>query len=195
MSETLRILAMRLARRPWAAGIVRHGLSWLSIVRPSRFVRSTHGTITFVHPRPIAETHHVVVSRRRLDGLHMLSSEIARNRFTSILKTIDELEREGVVPRGSVVVVNGGLWQDVKLLHAHILPSEFGLYREISKASDPRTGSGQRTVYEREEVGASFDAVVSWLQESDAIASLREGVGYAAVMKLDRRAWVAIVSG
>jgi diadenosine tetraphosphate (Ap4A) HIT family hydrolase len=125
----LRATALRLARsRP--GGVV----AWLALgplrkVTRFRVVAETDHARAFLHPRPTYPTHFLIVPKRRVNDYLGVASELLRD----VLLLADQL-----TPRGESlqVVTNLGTYQEVKLLHFHVVPVTTAEFDESASRSD-----------------------------------------------------------
>lgn len=98
--------------------LVRLGFARFSRLIPVRRLRSTGDVLAFHHPRPSWEMHILVVPKRGIAGLMMIGE-----REMPSLAAIFNVAREiapSLAPGPVSLVINGGAWQDVGQIHAHL---------------------------------------------------------------------------
>ena len=119
MAVTPREVLLRCARSQVAGGAVRAVFAHMPWLVPLRRVATSPTALALRHPRPSAPGHALVVPKRGILGLDDLEA-----RFGRWVEGMVALALEVAAARGPEwgLVVNGGRWQDVRLLHGHVLP-------------------------------------------------------------------------
>lgn len=111
-----------LSRSGFVAPVVRLGFARFSWLLPVRRVLSTSELLAFHHPRPSWETHILIVPKRGIAGLLAIGEREAPY-LSAMLMAAGEiapsLNRESLS-----LVLNGGAWQDVGQLHAHLIAGD-----------------------------------------------------------------------
>jgi histidine triad (HIT) family protein len=102
----------RLARR-WFPALCR----WL----PVRRLCETETLLAFHHPRPSYPVHILLVPKAAPAGLEALQGdEMAL--YADMIAAVQRLVRElDLAPHGYRLIINGGVYQEVPILHAHLI--------------------------------------------------------------------------
>ena len=93
----------------------------LDFLVPVKRLRDTPNLMAFHHPQPAYPLHILIVPKRSLKGLQDLSAadqELLLEVFQTVQSLVAELQLE---PAGYRLVVNGGVNQDIPLLHFHLI--------------------------------------------------------------------------
>ena len=119
--RTVGRLLFRLARTRLAASVLRFGLARMSYLIPVQRLRETPHLLAFYHPQPAYPLHILIVPRkayRSLLDLDPADTEFQRDLFETVQSLVRELELESP---GYRLIANGGAYQDVTLLHFHLI--------------------------------------------------------------------------
>jgi histidine triad (HIT) family protein len=114
-------LLFRLARSRFAGlaiGWIFQHMSW-SI--PVERLAETASLIAFYHPTPSYPVHILLVPKRNYASLSALPPEdtaFQRDLFLTVAKLVQDLSLE---QKGYRLICNGGAYQDVPLLHFHLI--------------------------------------------------------------------------
>lgn len=115
-----------LARSRLGGFVVGLVFAQFSFLIPGQKLWNSRTLIAFEHPRPAYPTHILLVPKRRISGLENLGAEDAAF-IMEIFHTSSHLAAEkGLGPGEYELVVNAGLFQDVKQIHFHLIsPATF----------------------------------------------------------------------
>ena len=93
----------------------------MSFALPVERLRETETLLAFHHPRPSHAVHILVVPKEPFGSLMEMPPE-AGGFLTDLLETVQLLVVElGLEDRGYRLIVNGGAYQEVPLLHVHLV--------------------------------------------------------------------------
>lgn len=117
----LRRVLLRMARTPIAGNLIRLGFATMSFAIPVQRLRETSTLLAFRHPSPSYPVHILLVPKRAYRSLlEVPASDAALLR--DLLETVQYLVRElGLERTGYRLIANGGEYQDVPLLHFHLV--------------------------------------------------------------------------
>lgn len=94
----------------------------MSFVVPVDRLRETGSLLAFWHPRPEYPFHVLLVPKRAISTLMVLSPEndgdFTRDLFTTVQSLVQEHELDA---HGYRLIVNGGSYQEVPHLHFHLV--------------------------------------------------------------------------
>lgn len=93
----------------------------MSFAIPVRRLRETDTLIVFHHPTPGYPLHILLVPKKSIGGLGDLSAADAAfmvDLFATVRDLVAEFDLES---RGYRLIANGGAYQDVPLLHFHLI--------------------------------------------------------------------------
>ncbi len=93
----------------------------MSFIIPVRRLRETPTLIAFHHPRPSYPLHILLAPKKALASLTDLTpghAEFLAELFQTVQSLVAEFELEQT---GYRLIVNGGQYQDVPLLHFHLV--------------------------------------------------------------------------
>ncbi len=114
-------LIFRLARSRWAGWLLRIGVRYMSFAIPVKRLRETETLLAFHHPSPSYPVHILIVPRRAYSSLLDLppgDCAFLRDLFETVQSLVREL---GLAEGGYRLVANGGSYQDVPILHFHLI--------------------------------------------------------------------------
>lgn len=112
---------LRLARTRWMGVFLRFGLRTMSFAIPLKRLRETPTLLAFRHPSPSYPVHILLVPKRAYASLLELPPEDA-DFLRDLFDTVQSLVRElGLEKTGYRLVANGGAFQDVPVLHFHLI--------------------------------------------------------------------------
>ncbi len=117
----LRSFFFRLARTPWLGGLVRFGFRTMNFAIPANRLRETPTLLAFQHPSPSYPVHVLIVPKRAyrsLVDLDPADAAFQRDLFETVRSLVEEL---GLEKTGYRLVANGGAYQDVPILHFHLI--------------------------------------------------------------------------
>jgi histidine triad (HIT) family protein len=93
----------------------------MSFAIPARRLRETPALLAFDHPSPSYPVHILLVPRRAYASLMELPTTDSAF-LRDLLETVQSLVRElGLAEGGYRLVANGGAYQDVPVLHFHLI--------------------------------------------------------------------------
>lgn len=113
--------AFALARSSPGRRLVRFVVVNMSFVLPVEKLRQTPLLLAFYHPKPAYPVHILIVPRRPVDGLPALGpgdADFLLELFDTVKSLVVEL---GLESPGYRLVANGGAYQDLPLLHFHLI--------------------------------------------------------------------------
>jgi histidine triad (HIT) family protein len=121
---TLRAALFRLARSRMAGFLVRKVVQVMSFLIPVQRLRETPSLLAFHHPQPSYPLHILIIPRRAYRSLMELDP--ADTAFQhDLIETVQSLVREFALEAGGYrLVTNGGTYQDVAVLHYHLISGE-----------------------------------------------------------------------
>jgi histidine triad (HIT) family protein len=114
-------MLLRAARLPLAGRFIGWIFAHMSFLIPLDRLRETATLVAFYHPRPNYPFHVLLVPKRELPGLQSLSaadSDFMLDVFQTAQSLVAEFDLEEA---GYRLIVNGGAFQDVPLLHFHLV--------------------------------------------------------------------------
>lgn len=112
---------LRLARTPPGGWLLRKVLLPMSFVLPVQRLRETKTLLAFHHPSPSYRVHILIVPRQGYRSLLDFPAddvELQRDLFQVVQSLVREFHLE---EGGYRLVVNGGAYQDVPVLHFHLI--------------------------------------------------------------------------
>ena len=114
----------QLARSPLAGFLVRWVFQSMSFLIPVERLRETPSLLAFHHPQPSYPLHILIVPRRGYRSLLDLDpGDVAFQR--DLVETVQSLVREfHLDDSGYRLLVNGGAYQDVQVLHYHLFSEQ-----------------------------------------------------------------------
>lgn len=114
------------ARSPLAGWFIRKGFAWMSFALPVQRLRETATLLAFYHPSPSYPVHILLVPKRAYASLLDLPPEDFDFQ-RDLLMTVQSLVRElGLEDCGYRLIANGGAYQDVPMLHFHLISESKG---------------------------------------------------------------------
>lgn len=114
-------LAFRLARTHWGGWLLRWGFLHARFMIPMERMRETAALVAFVHPRPAYPVHILLVPKKAYRSLADLPPDdtaFLQDLITTVQDLVGTLGLQGV---GYRLVVNGGGYQEVPVLHFHLI--------------------------------------------------------------------------
>ncbi len=121
MAQTLALLAFRAARLPFIRPFVPRLFSMLNFAIPLKRLRETATLLAFYHPVPAYPVHILIVPQQpipSLDAVGALDQAFLADVFATTQSLVRELQLEKT---GYRLVVNGGGYQDIPMLHFHLI--------------------------------------------------------------------------
>jgi histidine triad (HIT) family protein len=115
---------LALARWRPAGRLLSLIVCYMSWMIPAERLRETETLLAFRHPRPSYPTHILLVPKRPWPDLAALETADTRflaDLFQTTQSLVDELK---LAPGGYRLILNGGAYQDVGVLHFHLVAGE-----------------------------------------------------------------------
>ena len=113
-----------LARTRWMGVLLRFGLRTMNFAIPLKRLRETPTLLAFHHPSPSYPVHILLVPKRAYASLLELppgDGDFLRDLFETVQSLVREL---GLAERGYRLIANGGAYQDVPVLHFHLISEQ-----------------------------------------------------------------------
>jgi histidine triad (HIT) family protein len=112
------------ARSPLARGMIGWLFTHMSFAIPVQRLRETPTLLAFHHPKPGYAVHILLVPKRSIASLTELKPEDSA--FTvDLFQTVQSLVAElGLETHGYRLICNGGAYQDVPILHFHLVSGD-----------------------------------------------------------------------
>lgn len=130
----LRRLLLAAARTPLAGALLQMGFVHMSFAIPAKRLRETPALVAFHHPSPGYPLHILIVPKRGYRSIMDVSPEDV-DLFRDLFETVQFLVRMfSLDARGYRLIANGGEYQDVKILHFHLISEQAG---EAGQIQDP----------------------------------------------------------
>jgi histidine triad (HIT) family protein len=122
-----RTWALRVARSHLLGRCIRWSFANMSFALPVKRLYETETLIAFPHPRPSYALHILIVPKRAIGSFVELSSS-----ETTFMQDLPDavatlVRRFNLEPVGYRLITNGGAYQDVPLLHFHLVSDGAGL--------------------------------------------------------------------
>lgn len=117
----LRLALFRLARGRLGGWLIRRVFASMSFVIPVNRLRETPTLLAFYHPSPSYPFHVLLVPRRAYKSLLDVPAadvDFQRDLFETVQSLVREFDLER---RGYRLVANGGSFQDMPILHFHLV--------------------------------------------------------------------------
>ena len=114
-------LLLSFARTRLGGACVRWGFAHVSRLLPVAKLYESERVLAFHHPQPAYPTHILLVPKRPIAGLAELTPHdfpVVNEIFRTAQALAAGLDLE---TRGYSLIVNGGAYQDVPLLHFHLI--------------------------------------------------------------------------
>lgn len=110
-----------LARTKLGHVLVRIVMVNMSFILPVDKLRQTPTLLAFYHPKPAYPVHILIVPRRSIESLSALGPGDA-DFLVELIQTVKSLVTElGLEKQGYRLIANGGKYQDLPLLHFHLI--------------------------------------------------------------------------
>jgi histidine triad (HIT) family protein len=110
-----------LARTKLGQRLVRFVVVNMSFILPVDKLRQTPTLMAFYHPKPVYPVHILIVPRRSIESLSALGPGDA-GFLVELIETVKSLVTElGLEKQGYRLIANGGQYQDLPLLHFHLV--------------------------------------------------------------------------
>ena len=116
-----RLTLVQLARSRAAGWLVRGVFASMSFIIPVNRLRETSTLLAFYHPSPSYPFHVLLVPRRAYKSLLDVPAadfDFQRDLFETVQSIVREFDLER---RGYRLIANGGSFQDVPILHFHLV--------------------------------------------------------------------------
>jgi histidine triad (HIT) family protein len=117
----MKAVLFRLARLPFTRWLIGWSFAHMSWAIPVKRLRETNTLIAFHHPQPSYPIHILIVPKRARASLAELTpadADFTADLFAAAQSLVAEL---GLEARGYRLICNGGAYQDVPLLHFHLI--------------------------------------------------------------------------
>jgi histidine triad (HIT) family protein len=117
----LRGLLLWFARTRLAGTLIRLGFAYMSFVIPVQRLRETNTLLAFYHPSPSYPVHILLVPKRAYRSLLDIPEDdslFLRDLVATVQSLVQEL---GLAESGYRLITNGGAYQDVPVLHFHLI--------------------------------------------------------------------------
>lgn len=121
MPGNFRDILMRLARTSWAGALLRIGFASMNFAIPVERLRETSTLLAFHHPSPSYALHILIVPKRGYRSLSDVAPDDAafqRDLFETVRELVSAF---GLEVQGYRLIANGGAYQDVPMLHFHLI--------------------------------------------------------------------------
>lgn len=93
---------------------------------PIQPVHETEALIAFYHPKPSYPLHILIIPKRPISGLEDIQAE-DQDFLSDLFECVAVLVRkQGLDARGYRLIANGGRYQEVPLLHFHLISEDAG---------------------------------------------------------------------
>jgi histidine triad (HIT) family protein len=94
---------------------------YMRFMIPARKLVQTSTLTAFYHPQPAYPVHILIVPRKPIPGLQALGLQ-EKELLSEVFETVQRLVAElGLQESGYRVIVNGGAYQELPLLHFHLV--------------------------------------------------------------------------
>jgi histidine triad (HIT) family protein len=114
----------RIARSRAARFFIGWAFAYMSFLIPVKRLRETPTLMAFHHPKPSYPFHILIVPKRSLASLEMLSFNDADFMVDLFATTQSLVEEFKLTEKGYRLMANGGKYQDVPHLHFHLVSGE-----------------------------------------------------------------------
>jgi histidine triad (HIT) family protein len=112
----------KLARSPLGSTLVRFGVRRMSFAIPIKRLRETNSLLAFNHPQPSYPVHILIIPRKAYRSLIDLPP--GDPFLPDLISVTQSLVRElNLDESGYRLIANGGAYQDVPVLHFHLVGS------------------------------------------------------------------------
>jgi histidine triad (HIT) family protein len=127
----------RIARSSIGHCIARWIFSNMSFVIPVKRLRETDWWIAFHHPQPAYPFHVLFVSKGGFTTLMELPGEKTAEILKDLILIVQSLVSEFHLESGYRLVTNGGIYQDIPVLHFHLIAGESDTIGDSSPRNKP----------------------------------------------------------
>lgn len=147
----------KLAKKPLMGGLIGNAFRWFAWAVPVKKVYEGKEAIAFFHPKPSYKSHIVIVPKRAIANLQMMSGGGLCGYFEKIWEAAAQIcaEREEFAG-GAILMANGGKRQEVGQVHFHLFTGS-----EVVNGSNARE-QGERIAHTGGAVIASELAKPGW---------------------------------
>jgi histidine triad (HIT) family protein len=114
----------RIARSSIGRIIARWLFSNMSFVIPVKKLRETDWWVVFHHPQPVYPFHVLFVTKGGFLSLMEIPNEKAAEVLKDLILIVQSLILEFHLEGGYRLVTNGGIYQDIPVLHFHLIAGE-----------------------------------------------------------------------
>ncbi len=114
----------RFARSRLGGRLLRWGIIWMHFAIPVTRLRETPTLLAFHHPSPGYALHILILPKRSRASLLALTADDA-DLLRDLVSTVQNLVVElGLEAQGYRLICNGGAYQEVPLLHWHLVSGD-----------------------------------------------------------------------
>ena len=114
-------LLLAAARSPLAGRFLRWWVTHMSFTIPGEHLYETSHLLAFYHPQPSYPFHVLILPKSNLRSLMDLTEENAAFLVDLSAAVQSLVRRFDLESRGYRLIANGGAYQDVDLLHFHLI--------------------------------------------------------------------------
>lgn len=119
----IRRALLRLARTRLGGWLARAALHRFPGLLPLRRIPAPPGWVVFHHPAPSYPVHALLIPVPPLPGLDRISDREA-GKLAGVFSMADDIARRLRMAPGRQLVLNGGSFQDVRVLHFHLVSEQ-----------------------------------------------------------------------
>lgn len=132
--SSLRQAALRIARSRCGGTAAWLLLGPLRRVIRLRVLAEDEHAVAVHHPRPSYPIHLLIVPKRRVPDFLEADADV----LTSVLALASQVSRSYFTEHGADVVTNLGRYQEVRLLHFHVIPAQERASGTVMPQAEPR---------------------------------------------------------
>ena len=96
----------------------------MSFIIPVKRLRETETLLAFFHPKPAYPFHVLLVPRQPIASLMDLQPPESGELLGDLLDTVQSLIHEFHLEGGYRLITNGGAYQDIPILHFHLVAGD-----------------------------------------------------------------------
>jgi histidine triad (HIT) family protein len=132
---------LQAARTPLGGALIRLGFTSMSFAIPVKRLSETSTLLAFHHPSPSYAVHILIIPKRDYQSLMDVPADDGDFQH-DLFETVQALVRKfGLETSGYRLVVNGGAYQDVPILHFHLISegasgSEPAIFNEAQRMEE-----------------------------------------------------------
>jgi histidine triad (HIT) family protein len=120
------------ARSQVGKNVVKWIFSNMSFILPVKRLRETEWWVAFHHPQPEYPVHILLVTKGGISSVMDIPGEQAAEILRDLLLIVQSLVLEFQLGDGYRLVTNGGKYQDIPILHFHLVAGESDTIRDSS---------------------------------------------------------------